>query len=70
MSHIEQINKEKLPQHVAIIMDGNGRWAQERGFYRVIGHQHGVESVVITSYSIHYTKLYEFKSFFRSTFMV
>ncbi|MDJ0522187.1 MAG: polyprenyl diphosphate synthase [Planctomycetota bacterium] len=34
-----------LPRHVAIIMDGNGRWAQARGFARVRGHEHGVESV-------------------------
>jgi undecaprenyl diphosphate synthase len=34
-----------LPQHVAIIMDGNGRWAKQRGFPRVEGHRNGVESV-------------------------
>ncbi len=37
--------KNKLPQHVAIIMDGNGRWARERGLPRVAGHRAGVESV-------------------------
>lgn len=36
---------ESIPQHVAIIMDGNGRWAQQRGKARVIGHKNGVESV-------------------------
>lgn len=35
----------KIPQHVAIIMDGNGRWAQQRGKARVVGHKKGVESV-------------------------
>lgn len=35
----------KIPQHVAIIMDGNGRWAQQRGKTRVVGHKKGVESV-------------------------
>jgi len=35
----------KIPQHLAIIMDGNGRWAQQRGKSRVIGHKSGVESV-------------------------
>jgi len=35
----------KIPQHVAIIMDGNGRWAQLRGKTRVVGHKNGVESV-------------------------
>ena len=36
---------EKVPTHVAIIMDGNGRWALERGEERVFGHTMGVESV-------------------------
>ena len=36
---------EKMPRHVAIIMDGNGRWAKERGLERVYGHQKGVETV-------------------------
>ncbi len=39
------INKERLPQHIAIIMDGNGRWAEEKGQDRLYGHFHGVESV-------------------------
>lgn len=42
---IHQINKEKLPKHIAIIMDGNGRWAEEQGQDRLFGHYHGVESV-------------------------
>jgi len=42
---LELINKEKIPQHIAIIMDGNGRWAKERGKDRMFGHQHGVLSV-------------------------
>jgi len=41
----ELIIKEKLPHHVAVIMDGNGRWATNRGNARVFGHQNGVESV-------------------------
>lgn len=45
MSLIEQIDKGRLPQHVAIIMDGNGRWAKEKGKLRVFGHQNGVISV-------------------------
>jgi undecaprenyl diphosphate synthase len=36
---------EKRPQHIAIIMDGNGRWAQQRGLPRIEGHRHGVASV-------------------------
>lgn len=45
MSLIDQIDKDHLPQHVAIIMDGNGRWAKEKGRMRVFGHQNGVVSV-------------------------
>src|SRR6478672_4327610 len=41
----EQIDKTRLPKHVAIIMDGNGRWAKEKGYDRLYGHFHGVESV-------------------------
>jgi undecaprenyl diphosphate synthase len=41
----ELIIKEKLPRHIAVIMDGNGRWATNRGNARVFGHQNGVESV-------------------------
>lgn len=41
----EQINLEKLPKHIAIIMDGNGRWAKEQGKLRIFGHNKGVESV-------------------------
>jgi len=42
---LDLIDKQKLPKHVAIIMDGNGRWAKERGKDRLFGHQHGVLSV-------------------------
>ena len=41
----EQINKEKLPNHLAIIMDGNGRWAKQQGLLRIIGHENGTKSV-------------------------
>lgn len=42
---MEQLNPDKLPRHVAVIMDGNGRWAKKRGLTRISGHQKGVESV-------------------------
>lgn len=42
---MHNIDKERLPQHIAIIMDGNGRWAKEKGQDRLYGHFHGVESV-------------------------
>lgn len=45
MSLKDQIKPERLPQHIAIIMDGNGRWAQEKGQDRLFGHYHGVASV-------------------------
>lgn len=40
-----RLDKENIPQHVAIIMDGNGRWAEKHGKARVFGHEKGVESV-------------------------
>ena len=45
MSARDHIDKTRLPRHIAIIMDGNGRWAQEQGQDRLYGHFHGVESV-------------------------
>ncbi|MCP9613072.1 isoprenyl transferase [Coprobacter tertius] len=45
MSYKDQIDKIRLPQHVAIIMDGNGRWAKERKKDRSYGHQYGAEKV-------------------------
>src|SRR3954471_1723860 len=43
--HLSEQARATLPTHVAIIMDGNGRWAKERGLPRVEGHRNGVESV-------------------------
>ena len=40
-------DSQTAPKHVAIIMDGNGRWAQARGLPRAIGHKHGVENVKV-----------------------
>ncbi|MEY8869518.1 MULTISPECIES: isoprenyl transferase [Flavobacteriaceae] len=45
MSLKEKILTDKLPKHVAIIMDGNGRWAKQKGMLRVIGHENGTKSV-------------------------
>ncbi len=42
---IAQIDKERLPQHIAIIMDGNGRWAKQRNLIRSIGHREGMEAM-------------------------
>ena len=45
MSYKELIDFERIPAHIAIIMDGNGRWAKKRGFARSFGHQAGAETV-------------------------
>ncbi len=67
MSLLEQIDKDRLPQHVAIIMDGNGRWAKEKGKLRVFGHQNGVLAVRDTvegavELGIKYLTLYAFST--------
>ncbi|MDR0228377.1 MAG: isoprenyl transferase [Flavobacteriaceae bacterium] len=63
----EQINLQQLPQHLAIIMDGNGRWAKQKGFLRTIGHENGTKTVkrVITKCTelgIKYLTLYAFST--------
>ncbi|HOV84648.1 MAG TPA: isoprenyl transferase [Paludibacteraceae bacterium] len=63
----EKIDYQSLPQHIAIIMDGNGRWAKERGYDRIYGHQHGVTSVrnvteAATELGIPYLTLYAFST--------
>jgi undecaprenyl diphosphate synthase len=45
MSLLDTINKDNLPKHLAIIMDGNGRWAKQQGFLRAFGHENGTKSV-------------------------
>jgi undecaprenyl diphosphate synthase len=62
-----EIDKERLPRHVAIIMDGNGRWATQRGLTRIAGHRRGkdsVKEVVETArrLGISYLSLYAFSS--------
>ena len=41
----QRIDPERVPRHIAIIMDGNGRWAERQGEHRVVGHANGVRSV-------------------------
>ena len=48
MSLLEKINKDNLPKHLAIIMDGNGRWAKQKGLLRALGHEKGTKSVRTT----------------------
>lgn len=45
MSNLDQIDLKRVPKHVAIIMDGNGRWAKKRGLLRVFGHEKGAKAV-------------------------
>ena len=45
----ERIDKDKLPNHIAIIMDGNGRWAKEKNMPRALGHKNGVKSALSIS---------------------
>ena len=42
---IEQINKDNIPEHIAVIMDGNGRWAKKQGAARIFGHKHAIKAV-------------------------
>ncbi len=67
MSFKEKINREKLPEHIAIIMDGNGRWAKGIGKLRIFGHQNGVSAVReamegSVAIGIKYLTLYAFSS--------
>ena len=63
----DQINNERLPKHIAIIMDGNGRWAKEHGKQRIFGHQRGVQSVrevseACAKLGVKYLTLYAFST--------
>ena len=67
MDLLSQINKSNVPQHVAIIMDGNGRWAKQQGENRVFGHHEGVNSVrevveACAEVGVKYLTLYAFST--------
>jgi undecaprenyl diphosphate synthase len=67
MTFKSQINLEKLPAHISIIMDGNGRWAKQKGKLRIFGHQNGVAAVRDTveaaaELGINYLTLYAFST--------
>ena len=62
-----QIDKNRLPQHLAVIMDGNGRWAKKKGLFRSIGHENGSKAVRETveacaELNISYLTLYAFST--------
>lgn len=64
---MSQIDKKRVPEHVAIIMDGNGRWAQSRGFERSAGHVEGVNTVrriteIASEVGVKYLTLYTFST--------
>jgi len=66
-SYKEKLNNQKIPRHVAIIMDGNGRWAAQHGSERIFGHEHGVDAVRSTvegagEIGIEYLTLYAFST--------
>lgn len=67
MAKIEQIDMARLPKHIAIIMDGNGRWAQKKGLQRILGHRSGVQAVrtvteAAAELGIQYVTLYAFST--------
>ena len=67
MNLLESINTANLPKHLAIIMDGNGRWAKQQGFLRAFGHENGTKSVKETIKScakigIEFLTLYAFST--------
>jgi undecaprenyl diphosphate synthase len=67
MSLKNQLNLAKLPKHVAIIMDGNGRWAKGKGKFRIFGHQNGVKAVkesaeACAEIGVSYLTLYAFST--------
>ncbi len=67
MDTSEEINNQNLPRHIAIIMDGNGRWAKQKGKLRVFGHEHGVHTVRRTveqsvEIGLEYLTLYTFST--------
>lgn len=67
MSLLENLNLDHLPQHIAIIMDGNGRWAKKQGMLRTFGHERGTKSVKTTvetcaRLGVEYLTLYAFST--------
>jgi undecaprenyl diphosphate synthase len=64
---MSSLNKDKIPQHIAIIMDGNGRWAKQQGEDRIFGHHEGVNSVreiveAAAEIGVNYLTLYAFST--------
>lgn len=67
ISPLSEIRDDRIPEHVAIIMDGNGRWAKSKGHLRLFGHRHGVKTVreiieAATEIGVKYLTLYAFST--------
>ncbi len=67
MDYLKQIDPTNIPKHIAVIMDGNGRWAQQQGHERLYGHNYGVESVrevlkAAKELKVNYLTLYAFST--------
>ena len=67
MLYKDQIDKNRIPAHIAIIMDGNGRWAKQQGHARTFGHQAGAETVHVIAeeaarLGVKYLTLYTFST--------
>ena len=64
---VERVTFRHLPRHVGIMMDGNGRWARQRGWSRLEGHRHGTQNVrrvldACAHYDIRFVTLYVFST--------
>jgi undecaprenyl diphosphate synthase len=67
MSDINAIDKNKIPTHVAVVMDGNGRWAKQRGKFRIFGHSNAINAVrdtieIAAELGVKYITLYAFST--------
>lgn len=65
--NLDDLNQEQIPEHIAIIMDGNGRWAKQRGKKRLSGHNAGIAAVresirCASDMGVHYLTIYSFSS--------
>ncbi len=64
---LKELNQDKIPRHIALIMDGNGRWAKQRGEHRLFGHTKGVDAVrevlkAAKSFGVEFLTLYAFST--------
>jgi undecaprenyl diphosphate synthase len=65
--HLEKVDRVNIPEHIAVIMDGNGRWAKKKGAMRIFGHQNAINAVRditegCAELGVHYLTLYAFST--------